>query len=218
MTGPAGGQPLFDRWASDFETGRLSRWFQHYQTRVLDRAEDLGAGDLLDVGCGTGWLVRSAARRFPGPRRVGVDLSAGMVGAARRIADRAGLEGVTFLEADSARLPILPGSFDLITCTASFHHYRDPGHVLSAWRKILRAGGHFLLLETCATYLPVWAIDKVLRLFEKGHVRYYREVDLVRLAEEAGFRNVRTLWRERGMFVKGKLFSSVVLVEGEAPG
>jgi len=214
---PQASRRLFDRWAPSFESGRMSAWFQHYQRRVLDRALEIGPGDVLDVGCGTGWLVREAASRFPDRRVAGVDLSPGMIAEARERATRADLVRAEFLQADAGRLPFASESFDLVICTASFHHYPDPVRVLRGWREVLRPGGRFLLLESCTSYPPIWVYDKALRLLEKGHVRYYRTVDLIRFAEEAGFRNVRPLWRERGMFVRGKLFSSLVLVEGTVP-
>jgi ubiquinone/menaquinone biosynthesis C-methylase UbiE len=195
----------------------MSRWFQHYQERVLQRVAETGGGDLLDVGCATGWLLRTAARRFPGCRLAGADLSAAMLGRAREEARRDGCEAIGFVRSDASAPPFAAASFDCITCTASFHHYPDPLGVLRSWRRLLRPGGRFLLLESCTSYLPIWLYDRVLRVIESGHVRYYRTVDLVRLAQEAGFRNVRPLWRERGMLRKGKLFSSQVLIEGQVP-
>ena len=204
----------FDRWAPRFEKDRMSPWFQHYQTRVLDRVAETGCRDLLDVGCGTGWLVRTAARRLPGSRAVGIDLSPGMVGAARTGAGQEGCPDAQFLEADAANLPFAAGAFDCITCTASFHHYVDPAAVLQGWRTLLRPGGRILLLESCTGYFPIWVYDKVLRILEKGHVRYYRTRDLLTLVQEAGFEKVRALWRETGVLKHGKLFTSLVLVEG----
>ena len=218
MTDRLANQTFFDRWAPSFEKGRMSTWFQHYQNRVVEHFETFGGGDSLDVGCGTGWLVRTLAARFPGNRAWGVDLSGGMLRAARAGARHEGLESVLFVNADSAHLPFVPRAFDVITCTASFHHYPDPLAVLQAWRRILRPGGRLLLLESCTSYWPIWLYDRALRLFERGHVRYYRTLDLVRLVEQAGFRQVRPLWRERGMCIRGKLFSSLVLVEGVVPG
>ncbi|MBN2490568.1 MAG: class I SAM-dependent methyltransferase [Planctomycetes bacterium] len=217
MADPSRGGAFFDRWSATFERDRMSTWFQHYQTRVVDRVAEIGGRELLDVGCGTGWLLRRAARRLAACRLAGADLSRGMLARARETARQEGQEAIGFVQADAGALPFAPASFDCVTCTASFHHYRDPLAVLRSWRRLLRPGGRLLLLESCTTYLPIWLYDRVLRVLERGHVRYYRTVDLVRLTEEAGFRNVRPLWREHGMFCKGKLFSSQVLVEGVVP-
>ena len=54
-------QSFFDRWASSYERDPFSRGIAALQREAL-AALELGPGDrLLDVGCGTGGGVRTAA-------------------------------------------------------------------------------------------------------------------------------------------------------------
>ena len=77
----------FDRWSSTYETSPLQRLiFDRVHRHVLALASDLPApAAILDIGCGTGKLLRAAAARWPRATLVGVDPAAGMVEVARRL-------------------------------------------------------------------------------------------------------------------------------------
>ncbi|MEH3088649.1 MAG: class I SAM-dependent methyltransferase [Microbacterium arborescens] len=89
-------------------------------------ADGIGAGAVLDIGCGTGMLTTSLAR--PGRRVVGVDPSPAMLAAARR---RPGAEGVTWVDGDSAAAP--DGPFDLALMTGNVAQLIPEG----AWQRTL---------------------------------------------------------------------------------
>ena len=101
-------QRKFDSWSSSYEDRRYD-FFRRMQGRVLSRIELTPGAFLLDIGCGTGWAVRQAARMV-GPRGAayGIDLSRGMIERARQSAR--GITNATFLEANAQRIP-LPDSF-----------------------------------------------------------------------------------------------------------
>ncbi len=82
----------YDRLAPAYDAA----WLVHLQrttTRLLDELpEDVPAGTLLDLGCGTGFAAKRLAARYPGRRVVACDLSAGMVEEARSRGQGAGIE------------------------------------------------------------------------------------------------------------------------------
>src|SRR5262245_45907233 len=78
----------FNRWADTYETSWASRFFDRVHQATLDllaRDAEVRPGAVLDVGCGTGRLLRAAARRWPGARLIGVDPAEAMVAVARRL-------------------------------------------------------------------------------------------------------------------------------------
>lgn len=94
--------------------------------RAASHLDRLGAlrGSLLDVGCGTGGLLVSAARR--GARGVGVDIALRwLVVAQRRLRDLGLDRDVALIAADGAQLPFAAGSFDLVTCVETLDHAAD---------------------------------------------------------------------------------------------
>ena len=108
--------------------------------RVLAMVRRLPPGDALDVGCGTGALVR--ALRQAGWRARGIDRSRHMVSQARRRGPRA-----AFSQGDATRLPRLP-SVDLVTATFDvFSHLQAAAQARAFLRgaaRSLRPGGTLL--------------------------------------------------------------------------
>ncbi|MFH0917372.1 MAG: class I SAM-dependent methyltransferase [bacterium] len=100
---------------------------------------------VLDVGCGTGALLRLAAQRFPKAELVGVDASEEMI----RTADTSNPlpERLRFVQGQAEELPFAEGQFDLILSTISFHHWADQAKGLSEVTRALTPGGSFLLAD-----------------------------------------------------------------------
>ncbi|MFJ9539361.1 class I SAM-dependent methyltransferase [Streptomyces sp. NPDC101225] len=109
------------------------------------------AGDVLDLGCGTGSLSLLAAEQ--GHRVTGVDASAAMVGRAR--AKPAGRDAV-FLVGDAAAPPVGEQRFDAVLVRHVLWTLPGPGRVLRHWRGLLRPGGRLVLVEgVWGTVAPV---------------------------------------------------------------
>lgn len=94
---------------------------------------------VLDVGCGTGTVAITAARR--GAQVTGVDVTPEMLEEARRNAEIAGVDDVTWREGDAADLPFTDDAFD-VTLSNLGHMYADPpGAAADELRRVTRPGG-----------------------------------------------------------------------------
>lgn len=100
------------------------------------------AGDVLDVGCGTGSLSLIASER--GHRVTGVDLSPRMIDLAR--AKPAGRDAV-FLVGDAVAPPVGEQRFDVLLGRHVLWALPDPERVLRHWRGLLRPEGRLVLVE-----------------------------------------------------------------------
>jgi ubiquinone/menaquinone biosynthesis C-methylase UbiE len=110
----------FHRWSDTYETFWGGGFFDRAQQAALDLVaggEELSPGTLLDVGCGTGRLLRAAARRWPEARLIGVDPAEGMVVVARRL-----MPAAEFHVARAESLPLPDAVVDVAVSTISFHH------------------------------------------------------------------------------------------------
>lgn len=101
--------------------------------------EDCTGLDVVELGCGTGYVSGWAARR--GARRVvGVDTSTEQLTTARRLADEHGAD-VTFHHASAEAVPEADGRFDLAVSEYGASIWCEPAAWLrEAWR-LLRPGG-----------------------------------------------------------------------------
>lgn len=192
----------FDRWAGSYELDRRSRFNAKPQAEAL-AALSLQPGDrFLDVGCGTGAAVRTAATIAE--RAVGADISPEMVGRARELADA--LPRAEFFVADSERLPFPAGAFTALLCSASFHHYPDPERALAEMARVLAAGGRLAIADGTSDRRASRVADRLLRRFDRSHIRLYRSDELVELAAAAGFTDIaaRGLWDGGYAIVTGR--------------
>jgi 2-polyprenyl-3-methyl-5-hydroxy-6-metoxy-1,4-benzoquinol methylase len=105
---------------------------------------DLHTGSsLVELGCGSGWMTRLAARQ--GVHAEGYDISPEMIEIATAEAEREGLD-VHFEAGDYEQLD-LGRRFDACLLYDALHHSGRPELVLAAAHRALKAGGLLLLAE-----------------------------------------------------------------------
>src|SRR5262249_58080206 len=75
-----------------------------------------------------------------------IDLSDGML---RQCSTRCEATGgrLHLVQGDSERLPFCNDTFDVVTCTHSFHHYPHQERVVAEMYRVLRPGGRLLILD-----------------------------------------------------------------------
>ncbi len=209
---------LFDRWARSYDAGRISPWFRYTQQLALDALELAPDSRVLDVGCGTGNAPIQVAARLPRGRAFGVDISPAMIDAARRKLSAELAGRVEFSVGSSADLPFEDGALTHVLCTNSFHHYPDPARALGEMRRVLVPGGQLVVFENAPDLSwYTWAWDRVLRVLEKGHVRYYPSRELGEMIAGAGFEKVECRVLRNELLRHGKLFSSIQLWSARKP-
>ena len=100
--------------------------------------------DLLDAGCGTGFLSLELASR--GHQVTGVDFAPEMLTQARRKAAERHA-AIRFEEADAEQLPFPPGSFDLIVSRHVLWTLPHPEAAIDEWIRVLRPGGRLAVID-----------------------------------------------------------------------
>lgn len=106
-------------------------------------ALDLAADErVIDIGCGCGQTSLELAAEVGSDGTVlGIDISAPMLGVARRRAAAAGLGNVQFLEADGQTHAFKPGGADALFSRFGVMFFADPPAAFANLRKALRPGG-----------------------------------------------------------------------------
>ena len=119
-------------------------------------------GDLLDVGTGTGSMLRLLAGRAR--RIVAVDLSRDMRLIARATVLSEGLANCTVREGDMYELEFPGGRFDLVIMDRVLGAADDPVAALGEAARVLNDDGHLLVVEARSAAVDEQQLERDLRL------------------------------------------------------
>jgi ubiquinone/menaquinone biosynthesis C-methylase UbiE len=129
----------FNRWA---EVGRgegMEEGHLPLVLPVLDQMKLSAEENILDVGCGAGWLVRMLAERVPEGRVIGMDISDEMVRRARR--NYVDVENAMFVVGAADEIPWDANFFTHAISVESAYYWPDPARGLLEIYRVLREGG-----------------------------------------------------------------------------
>jgi ubiquinone/menaquinone biosynthesis C-methylase UbiE len=143
----------FDQRAARYEEGWLGRLHRQIadQTATLALAADAGPRRVLDIGCGTGYLLRRLARQYPQASELaGIDAAPSMIQAAAAAADD---QRLRFSVGLAERLPYRDRSFDLVVSTTSFDHWADQQAGLRETARVLAPAGRLILVDLFSAWL-----------------------------------------------------------------
>lgn len=155
---------------------------------MVDLAAPAPSDRVLDVACGWGFAALAFAPRV---RSVtGVDLTPEMVELARREAAARGLRNVEVEPGMAEDLRFGAGSFEIVTCRFTFHHFADPERALFEMKRVLTPDGRAVLYDYVAS--PDEARARLHNEIEKArdpsHVRMYSEREFAGLFRKCGLK------------------------------
>lgn len=160
-----------------------SIWFPVVH-RALTRELAPRVGEtVLDVGCGTGELVRRLAGSSA--HVVGVDPDARSIAVARARGKRSSIE---YRLAAAERLPLQDGSVDAVVSSVSAHHWEDRETGFAELARVLRPGGRMVFAELRPAGRVRRALDR-----RPAHRDLPSASEWLRLMTSAGFENPRVV-------------------------
>ena len=150
---------------------------------VSKRLKNVAFSKMLDIGCGTGFLIDLLRREHNGVY-FGLDLSPEMPNAAKK---RLG-NGVYLTRGSALSLSYSNGVFDVVTCIQSFHHYPDPKKAMAEAYRVTAPGGLYIISDTGCSGLAKWLDNHVvLKLSKAGDFAAYSRTDIERMMQDSGF-------------------------------
>jgi ubiquinone/menaquinone biosynthesis C-methylase UbiE len=169
-----------------FENELDQFWFDRFQKRVLNVVEKgYTPSTVLDVGCGTGRLLRKARERWPQAQFIGVDPAAGMIENACRL-----MPDAKFYVSQAESLPLPDESVDLAFSTASFNFWQDQERGLREIKRVLKVGGLLFLADVW----PPFGLSLFIRRFHVNNPSALREIFRRSGLRVRDQRNWRRLW------------------------
>ena len=131
--------PVYD----DTNTILYSKYGKISCENIFEFLKDKEYTKLLDIGCGTGYLIDMLAKVHEA-EYTGVDLSPEMI----KQASNKKIKNAKFIEGRSDEIPFDDNTFDIITCSQSFHHYPDTDKAMQEAKRVLKPGGLYILSDT----------------------------------------------------------------------
>jgi len=129
----------FNRWA---EAGRGEGMEQDHlpiTLPVLEKMRLAPTDNILDVGCGAGWLSRRLAKLVPEGRVVGTDISDEMIRHARRAS--VDFENLMLVTGEVQEIPWEANFFSHAISVESSYYWPDPAAGIREIFRVLKSGG-----------------------------------------------------------------------------
>jgi arsenite methyltransferase len=178
----------FNRWA---EAGRGEGMEQDHLPITLPVLEKMGlaaADNVLDLGCGSGWLARRLAKRVPEGRVVGMDVSDEMIRVARRTSLE--FENILYATGEVGEIPWDANFFNHAISVESAYYWPEPAAGVREVFRVLRPGGAAWILINyyrdnlhCHQWGPLLAVPTHLLLAEEW-AELFRAAGFGRVAHE----------------------------------
>jgi ubiquinone/menaquinone biosynthesis C-methylase UbiE len=179
----------FNEWAKIYDQSILQRIVFNtshdmFYTVMIPWLKD--GSEILDVGCGTGKFTLRLQNINSNFKLHGVDLSEVMIKKAQaKVRD----QSIEFQVGDVENLPYESDTFDVITCSNSFHHYPNQRGALLEMHRVLKDGGKVMIID--GTRDTWWGniIFSIVEFVEKQVYHMYGN-ELKELLHTSGFSRV----------------------------
>ena len=136
--------PTYDKLNHLMSLGIDRRW----RRAAVDALGQYKPKEILDIATGTGDFALLLAKRIMPQHIVGADISEGMMAIGREKVEKEGLQHTIFFRhEDCMQLTFPDGTFDAVTSAYGVRNFQDLDRGLREMRRVLRPGGHLLIVE-----------------------------------------------------------------------
>lgn len=156
-------------WSDEIRWLRILRNMVPGRLQWFDRHVEWRGREVLDLGCGGGFMAEALAER--GARVTGLDPATRAIAAAREHAAARGLE-IRYHVGSGEKMDYPDASFDAVVCVDVLEHVRDLDRVLANVARVLRPGGR-LFFDTInrnalSRFAAITMAERVLRILPRG--------------------------------------------------
>lgn len=159
--------------------------------KLLKFAELNGKQNFLEVGCGNGLVTKYLAQKYTG-EVTGIDIDPEQIALA--IKETGDIQNISYLEADTTKLPFKNREFDIVLSFGVLHHIENWLDALKEIKRVLKPGGYFL-------YADIIYPEKITSMDKSSNMSFGLvtiDVDeLNSFLEKFGFTTIHSQWKKR---------------------
>ena len=174
---------------------KLAVFQRSLANKLFNRTKGNKASNILDIGCGTGYLTKKLALKYKNAKVIGVDLAPGMI---KEAIKKNKLPNIKYLAHDCENLPKI-GAFDLIVSNASLQ-WMNLYKVSGCINKNLAQNGVFLFNTFGPNNLKELKSagfkrnkNPLKQLIIKIFKKYFKNVRVTRSLHKKKFKNIKAL-------------------------
>ena len=131
----------FDKYAKGYDAGWRGTKSARFYDDLIKELEINPNDAVLDVGCGTGTVLRFISSNTP-IRGYGLDVSTEMLDVARKKNP-----SFDFRRGDSKKLPYADSSMDVIMACMAYHHFANQKSFREEARRVLKSNGRLYICD-----------------------------------------------------------------------
>jgi len=143
--------------------------------------------NVLDIGCGEGYLLHQIHKRYPSASKYGMDITNG-----RTITTRKNVPSAIVLRADAIRLPFLDDSFDVVICSEVIEHILDYQSVINEIARVSR-GRIIITVPNDQALTQIICPKCNTPHYLDGHINRFDESNIIKLFQRKDVNSIKII-------------------------
>ena len=157
-------------------------------SKTLTRIDLQKGSKILDLGCGTGELLKILEDRFPLSELTGIDLTEEMLAVAKQKLS----DNVELLLGSATSLPFDSKSFDWVIMSNVIGHLSDKKTALKETHRVLKNPGKIVITDWTRDFQTMNLVHFYTKLINYSQYRSLRTAELESLLDDCDFNHLHT--------------------------
>ena len=157
-------------------------------SKTLARIDLQKSSKILDLGCGTGELLKILEDRFPSSELTGIDLTEEMLAVAKQKLS----DNVELLLGSATNLPFDSESFDWVIMSNVIGHLSDKKIALKETHRVLKNPGKIVITDWTRDFQTMNLAHFYTKLISYSQYRSLRTAELESLLDDCDFNHLHT--------------------------
>ena len=136
--------------------------------RLLDSLNSIDGKSVADVGCGTGLVSASFAKRVGATGKVvGIDSAPDTLAIARKMNDATNIKGIEWHNGDAYATGLADNTYDVVYCRLLLLHLKEPARAVAEMRRIAKPGGLVICEDLATINTQTYPIDSPIKTIQE---------------------------------------------------
>ncbi len=172
---------FFNNIAKHYDNQLLKSWFMKALKKTINLIKIKENSKILDIGCGTGNLLKILEDENKNLEIYGIDISEKMLEIAKT---KLKISKLSIQSAEN--IDFKDNSFDLVFSTEAFHHYSDYNLIMNNIKRVLKKHGRLIVMDVDFGFF----LNAIFHIIEPGNNKMHSPLEFKRLFKEHNFKNI----------------------------